>query len=673
LDDLAFPPRDELASRLRDLATRTASSRGSFDDLELKHLLDVATNHALLVAEVYRGEKLDRVIAWEPSSTHVLLGATAGQLEPSADVIRQFRRIPDEIKLVGDKCLYDVGMVGVHEHHGHDLKLLGQRSYMLASELLQLLSDDRRLREFFQQNRMMNLPIEEEIVFLRQCGARFTVHAELLRDLGIFEDSSPAHSSTNDARATREEIILRLRPIQRNQNPNSSSDIPSKNAGSADKSGSFTPRRPGEQVPPMTEASGFETFNQPFGERGFSGVMEGHPEVSLEDLRPHPAMADMDRLPRKDLLSLYERMLLFSGLDIESMRADLKRMVIDQEGAVNSLCDELSLYATGTQSLTRPASYFFVGPTGVGKNHMMESMVKALEARWDIRIPVLQLEGPQYTYPSDINELKGAARGFIRSDEEGILTEFYGRSSQSPFSVILVDEVEKSHPQLRKFFLSLMDRGTTMDNRGQTLNFINTMIIYTSNIGYSRLQGSANLIGFNEEEDQQQHRDHEVMRDLKKTLSPEFVNRLTVIKFSPLSMGSIEAIFELEFEKIASRYMAMHGLELTVTPRARVELIRLGYSPEFGARPMGRLLNTVCNIEVSKKLRRDDGRSTMADRTLRDYIREVKEGKRAYDPVAMQRRVVSTARMQVPYTGVAIDFDGGEFLYLPQGKERGSH
>jgi len=668
LDDLAFPARDVLASRLRDLAARTASSRGSFDDLELNHLVEIASNHSLLVSEVYRGEKLERVIAWDPSSTHTMLGAAAAPQELSAEAIRQFRRIPDEIKLVGDKCLFDVGLIGVQQHHGHDLKLLGQRSYLLASELLHLLSEDRRLREFFRQNRMMNLPIEEEIVFLRQCGARFTVHAELLRDLGLFEDPSPAPSKSNDARATREEVIVRLRPVPRNQNQNT----PTKSTG---KPGSFTPRRPAEPLPPMTESSGFDAFqNQPFGDRGFSGgVMEEHPELSLEDLRPHPAMADMDRLPRKDLLSLYERMLLFSGLDIESLRTDLKHMVIDQNEAVNSLCDELSLYATGTQSLTRPASYFFVGPTGVGKNHLMESMVKALEARWDIRIPVLQLEGPQYTYPSDINELKGAARGFIRSDEEGILTEFYGRSSQSPFSVILVDEVEKSHPQLRKFFLSLMDRGTTMDNRGQTLNFINTMIIYTSNIGYSRLQGQANLIGFNEEEDQQQHRDHEVMRDLKKILSPEFVNRLTVIKFSPLSMGSIEAIFDLEFEKIASRYMAMHGLELTATPRAKKELIRRGYSQEFGARPMGRLLNLVCNIEVSKKLRRDDGRSTMADRTLRDYIREVKEGKRAYDPVAMQRRVVNTARMQVPYSGVAIDFDGGGFLYLPQGKERGSH
>src|SRR5262249_54222120 len=245
------------------------------------------------------------------------------------------------------------------------------------------------------------------------------------------------------------------------------------------------------------------------------------------------------------------------------------------------------------------------------------------------QIPMLQLEGPQYTYPSDINELKGAARGFIRSDEEGILTEFYSRSSQSPFSVILVDEVEKSHPQLRKFFLSLMDRGTTMDNRGQMLNFVNSMIVYTSNVGYSRLQTSTSPIGFGKEEEQQNFKEQEVMKDLKKILSPEFVNRLTVIKFGPLSRSSIEAIFDLEFERIAARYMAMHNLELTVTPRARLELIHRGYNPEYGARPMARLLNILCNIEVSKKLKRDEVRSVRADRTLREYIREVKEGKRA--------------------------------------------
>ena len=88
---------------------------------------------------------------------------------------------------------------------------------------------------------------------------------------------------------------------------------------------------------------------------------------------------------------------------------------------------------------------------------------------------------------------------------------------------------------------------------------------------------------------------------------------------------------------------------------------------------MARLLNIVCNIEVSKKLKRDEIRSHRADRSLRDYIREVKEGKRAYDAISVQRRVMGTARIHVPYRGIAVDFDGGDFVYLPQGQERGSH
>lgn len=398
------------------------------------------------------------------------------------------------------------------------------------------------------------------------------------------------------------------------------------------------------------------------------GAMEAmpDPELSSDDIKAEIAFSEMSRLPQKDLLSLYERMLLFRSLEIEDLREELKLVVIEQDEAIDALCDELSLYATGTQTLSRPPSYFFIGPTGVGKNHLMESMVRALEKRWDFQIPMLQLEGPQYTYPSDINELKGAARGFIRSDEEGILTEFYTRSSQSPFSVILVDEVEKSHPQLRKFFLSLMDRGTTMDNRGQMLNFVNSMIVYTSNVGYSRLQTSTNTIGFGKKEDHQRVRELEVMKDLKKILSPEFVNRLTVIKFGPLSLESIESIFDLEFNKITDRYRLMHGLRLTVTQRARQELIHRGYTPEFGARPMGRLLNTVCNVEISKKLKRDDVRPRDEDVWLRERILQIRRGEHSYEERAIRLAVMRTVRSRVPYGGILIDFDDGGFQYLTE-------
>ncbi|HKY31788.1 MAG TPA: AAA family ATPase [Candidatus Polarisedimenticolia bacterium] len=665
MNEIVVPDREALASRLREVLSRTPPrARGPFDELEIRHLVEVACNHALLMADIFRDDRVGRVLragamGGQPMLPAEAAGHHAGLTE---EAIRQIRRVPDDIKMVGDKCLYDVGLFGKESHDGLDLTQLGRRSYQLASEVLERLADDRRLREFFKQNLLWNLPIEEEVVFLRQCSTRFNHHAELLRGLRLLDGEAQESGPYVNRRTQPTEdshVEFRSVPGSRNHSltppaggPAGPPPAPTSDASSAE---GLTPRR-------HTDGGGFG-----------GGMMEERPEFLPEELEPVAGVADMDRLPRKDLLSLYERMLLFSGLDIEDLREELKRVVIDQQQAVDSLCDELSLYATGTQSLSRPASYFFVGPTGVGKNHLVESLVRALEKRWDFQIPMLQLEGPQYTYPSDINELKGAARGFIRSDEEGILTEFYSRSSQSPYSVILVDEVEKSHPQLRKFFLSLMDRGTTMDNRGQTLNFVNSMIVYTSNIGYSRLQTAANPIGFQGEADQQNQKDQEVMKDLKKTLSPEFVNRLTIIRFGTLSRASIESIFDLEFERIAARYATMHGLELTVTPRARKELLRRGYNPEFGARPMARLLNVVCNIEVSKKLKRDEIRSPRADRTLREYIREVKEGKRAYDPLSVQRRVMSTARIQVPYKGIAVDYDGGEFLYLPQGRERGSH
>jgi len=672
--EIGFPARDVVARRLKEAAVRSPGRELiTLDDLELMHLVEVACNHALLMPDILEEQRLTRILRGDPAGGlrvfHELAGD--GEDEIPAETIRQIRRIPDDIRLIGDKCLYDVGLFGRRDVRGHDLSRLGRRSYLMASEVLRLLSEDRRLREFFRQNRLCNLPIGEEIVFLKQCGERFTIHAELLRDLHLFDATSPVPVPPTIMTPTSEGNTVEFRSDQdtRSEHLTPHNDRPSHADGAS-----------GSPSAPVPEAAGVDPLqNRRFSDAGAGGgfagggMMEERTEFLPDDFRPLPGVADMDRLPRKDLLSLYERMLLFSTLDIEGLRSELKQMVISQDDAVDSLCDELSLYATGTQSLTRPASYFFVGPTGVGKNHLMESLVRALEKRWDFQIPVLQLEGPQYTYPSDINELKGAARGFIRSDEEGILTEFYSRSSQSPYSVIMVDEVEKSHPQLRKFFLSLMDRGTTMDNRGQMLNFVNSMIVYTSNIGYSRLQTSTNLIGFGKEAEQQTYRDQEVYRDLKKILSPEFVNRLTVIKFGPLSRESIESIFDLEFERIAARYTAMHDIELTVTPSARAELIERGYNVEFGARPMARLLNVVCNIEVSKKLKRDEVRSTRTDRSLRDYIREVKEGKRAYDAVSVQRRVMGTARIQVPYRGIAVDLVGGEFVYLPQGQERGSH
>lgn len=630
---LDLPDRQGVMVRIREAAGKL-KPKTRIDQIELDHLVDVVTNHTLLLNDLYAQHRLDQIMGSDP------VGMIQGFTDPerqdqdlATDTLAHMRRIPDDVRVIGDKCLYDVGLFGRQEYQGLDLKALGIRCYCLSSEILEHLAEDRRLREYFIRNRLGPMPIEEEVIFLRQCGDRFLTYADLLRSLHLFDPGEALLGGSTVA-------------------PHPPTAVPPpgvfpESLDAASPSGSHLETRP-----PAAERK----------RKSKEGASRRATDRRLRASRP--SLPGIEKLPRKDLISLYERLVLFANLDVPGLQENLNRVVVDQQDAVTALCDELSLYATGTQTLSRPASFFLVGPTGVGKNYLVESFVKVLESRWELEVPLLLIEGPQYTYPSDINELKGATRGFIRSDEEGILTEFYKRASEAPLSVVLVDEVEKAHSQLRKFFLGLMDRGSTMDNRGATLHFVNTIFFYTSNIGYSRLQANTAPIGFADSAAREEFKYREVLGDLKKTLSPEFVNRTSIIRFRPLTIGSVQRIFDLEFSKVVSRYRDVQGITLIVTPRAREELIRAGYDPEFGARPLARMINQVCNVEVSKRLKRDEVRSPRETQDLLGYLREVRDGKRALDPAAVNQ-ILEQTRAMVPYDTLEIDWRDGEFVYEP--------
>jgi ATP-dependent Clp protease ATP-binding subunit ClpA len=203
-----------------------------------------------------------------------------------------------------------------------------------------------------------------------------------------------------------------------------------------------------------------------------------------------------------------------------------------------------------------------------------------------------------------------------------------------------------------------------MDNRGAILHFANTVFFYTSNVGYSRVQTSTAPIGFADAEAASDFKHREVVKDLKKILTPEFVNRLSVIRFRPLTMASVERIFDLEFEKVASRYREVQRMDLRVTRRAKDVMIHQGYNPEFGARPLARLINLICNVQVSKRLKRDEGRDRRETWDILSYIREAREGKRALDPSALER-VLEEARVHVDYDALQIGWDGRAFTYKP--------
>lgn len=597
----------DLEARLREVARRLVPER-VMDDLEVRHLLRVITECSLLLTDVYSEERIARIMQPERGFLARLVDNLIDrQNRGEGEALFRVRRLPDDVRLVGDKALFDLSLLGKRSVWGYDLAEVGSRAYRMAGEVLELLAEDRRLRRFFKQNRLLMLPLEEEVVFLRQCSERFTEYADILKRTTGEQDAFAALATRIPLMAAAAEAI--------------ESDAPAEAPVGVDESDRYVLAARGEDA---TE------------------------EVSKERL-----------------LGTYERILLFASLDMERLRDALNATVVDQAEAVRGLCDEFGLFAAGTRDQRKPPAYFLVGPTGVGKNHLIESLGRLLEGIWGVEVPMLTLEGPNYTYPSDINELRGATRGFIRSDEEGLLTSFHEKTSKAPLGVILVDEVEKAHPHLMTFFLSILDRGTTTDNRGQVLNFANCMMFFTSNLGYSDAQQGTAPIGYGDEQTRTRASDREIGRALKGKLTPEFVNRVRMVHFNRLTRKSAERILDLELGKIARRYEQIHGLAFELSPAARAELIARGFSPFFGARHLSSTLESICNVEIAKKVRRDDTGEVGDRMRVLDWLREIRSGKRPFDRDEVQRRVRQLARARLPYDTLRIDFREGRFSYVP--------
>jgi MoxR-like ATPase len=603
---------ETLEARLRESA-RVLTGAYGVDGLELKHLARVLTGCSLLLTDVYTDGRIARIM----QTDRLLLSSLVGQLieeqrRGGGEVFYRIRRLPDDVRVIGDKALFDFGFLGLRKVKGYDLGDLGARAYRAAGEALELLAEDRRLRDFFRENKLLMLPLEDEVGFLRQCADRFPLYADILRSMY----AAPAPAVEPDL-TTRVPLMAAV------------ADAVSSEAVEGDA---------------------------------------GRPEAALTADYLDAARGDADRgslFSRDELLSAYERMVLFASLDIDALRTALNAIIVDQDAAVAALCDEFMLCASGTRDLQKPPGYFLVGPTGVGKNHLVESLGRVLEAIWRVEIPMLTIEGPNYTYPSDINELRGATRGFIRSDEEGLLSEFQKRAAKAPVSIILVDEVEKAHPQLRAFFLSILDRGTTTDNKGRVLNLANAIVFFTSNLGYSDLQQRAAPIGYGEEAARWAVADADVRSDLRRALSPEFMNRVRMIHFGRLTAASAERILDLEFERIARRYREVHDLELVLEPAARRELLARGFSPAFGARRLASTLESVCNVPISQRIRHDDRRGATDSDALVAWLRDLRQGARPFDPNEVRREVLAQVRARLDYAHLRIDFREGVFVYEP--------
>jgi hypothetical protein len=608
--------RSALEGQLREAARGLFPDR-VMDDLEVRHLMRVLTECALLLGDVYSDERIARVMDPGPGALGGLVDRWVEDPGESDEVVRRVRRLPDDVRVVGDKALFDHGLLGVRRVKGYDLVELGTQAYRRAGEFLELLAEDRRLRRFFKDNRLLMLPLEQEVVFLRQCSEKFRLYADILK-----------HTH-----------------------------------GTGDGSGDASMDDVANRVPLMAAVA------EVLGRDPASPADDADAEFPSDDSYVEAARgehAGEARISKERLISGYERILLFSSLDMPRLEAALNATVVDQQQAVDRLCDDFSLFAAGTRDQRKPPAYFLVGPTGVGKNHLVESLVRLLEGVWGIEIPLLTIEGPNYTYPSDINELRGATRGFIRSDEEGLLTTFHERSRRAPLGVILVDEVEKAHPHLITFFLSILDRGTTTDNRGNVLNFANCMVFFTSNLGYSEAQRGTRPIGYMDDDDRSRASDGVVRRGLRGGLRPEFVNRVRTIHFNRLGRASAERILDLEFERTARRYGELHGLTIELAPSARQELIRRGFSPTYGARHLASTLEAVCNVDIAKKVRDDDRGDRDDQSSVIDWLREMRNGERAFAAEEVRQRVRELARARLDYDTLRVEFRNGRFVHTTE-------
>ena len=283
------------------------------------------------------------------------------------------------------------------------------------------------------------------------------------------------------------------------------------------------------------------------------------------------------------------------------LEEELHRRVIGQDEAIKAVSDAVRRSRAGLQDPKRPiASFIFLGTTGVGKTELAKALAEYL---FNDETMMTRIDMSEYQEKFSVSRLIGAPPGYVGYDEGGQLTEAVRRK---PYSVVLFDEIEKAHPDVFNILLQVLDDGRLTDNKGRTVNFKNTIIIMTSNLGSQYIQ--AQFAGITPE-----NRDHvigdtkeKVMEMLKKTIRPEFLNRIDeTIMFLPLTKEEIAQVVTLQMNAV-KKMLEPQGFTLNVTPEAIGYLADEGFDPEFGARPVKRAIQRCVLNDLSKKILSDE-------------------------------------------------------------------
>jgi ATP-dependent Clp protease ATP-binding subunit ClpB len=279
------------------------------------------------------------------------------------------------------------------------------------------------------------------------------------------------------------------------------------------------------------------------------------------------------------------------------MEAELHKRVAGQDEAIEAISDAIRRSRAGLQDKRKPiGSFIFLGTTGVGKTELAKALAEYL---FNDEHAMIRIDMSEYQERHAVSRLIGAPPGYVGYDEGGQLTEAVRRK---PYSVILLDEIEKAHPDVFNILLQVLDDGRLTDNKGRLVDFKNTIIIMTSNIG-------SHLIQDNFKDLTELNRDHviaktkgELFELLKQTIRPEFLNRIDeLIMFTPLNRDELRDIVSLQFKGVQDTLSEM-GITIEASDEALDWLSELGYDPQFGARPLKRVIQKRILNELSKEI-----------------------------------------------------------------------
>ena len=282
---------------------------------------------------------------------------------------------------------------------------------------------------------------------------------------------------------------------------------------------------------------------------------------------------------------------------LRTMDAILRKRVIGQDEAVNTIVRAIQRSRLGLRDPHRPiGTFFFLGPTGVGKTYLAQCLAEEMFGNRDA---IIRFDMSEYMEKHAVSLLVGAPPGYVAHENGGKLTEAVLRK---PYSIILFDEIEKAHPDIFNILLQVLDEGRLTDRQGRTVDFRNTIIILTSNVGTRQMKDFGAGIGFGVHELDEKTTNQTLLKALQKAFPPEFVNRIdNVITFRPLSREALAQIVNIEVSLLQER-MKKAGHQLVLTPEATNELIEKSYDPQNGARPVKRAIQTYVEDQLTDVL-----------------------------------------------------------------------